>query len=111
MLRRAITNLLSNAVRYSPAGAAIRVRAIQSPREAKLTIENPAEARSPEDLRRLFTRFERGAATQHGSGDGTGLGLSIVESIMRLHGGRIVATSGAFGIRFELIFPLREAAV
>jgi len=110
MLRRAITNLLSNAVRYSPADAVIRVRAIQSPKEAKLTIENPAEALSPKDLRRLFTRFERGAAAQHGSGDGAGLGLAIVESIMRLHGGSVIAASGTFGIRFELIFPLREAA-
>ncbi len=108
MVRRAITNLLSNAVRYAPPGATIRVRASRTPVAATLAIENPAEARSPEQLRRLFNRFERGAAAE-GCSDGAGLGLSIVESIMRLHGGTVGADSGAFGIRFSLVFPPRRS--
>jgi len=108
MLRRAITNLLSNAVRYSPPGATIRVRAVQTPAEARFEVENPAKPHSPEELRRLFTRFDRGDAVQRGASDGTGLGLSIVESIMRLHRGKVSAVSGAFGIRFSLILPRSE---
>lgn len=105
MLRRAITNLLSNAVRYAPPGATIRVRATQTPVEVTLEVENPAAPRSPQELRRLFTRFDRGDAARGNFGEGTGLGLSIVESIVRLHGGRVDAASGAFGIRFSLFLP------
>ena len=107
MLRRAITNLLSNAVRYAPTGARIRVRAAQTPAAARLEVENPAPPLSPDELQRLFKRFNRGGARRD-DGDGAGLGLSIVESIMRLHGGRIEAASGDFGLRFALVFPRLE---
>ncbi len=110
MLRRAITNMLSNAVRYSPPGATICVRVGRTASEARIEVENPADTRTPEELRRLFNRFVRGDAAQRSDGDGTGLGLSIVESIMRLHGGRIEADSGAFGIRFSLTLPLQAGA-
>jgi two-component system heavy metal sensor histidine kinase CusS len=107
--RRAITNLISNAVRYSPPGALIRVIATQSAHEARVQVENPAMPLGPDELRRLFDRFNRGDKSAGRTTDGTGLGLSIVASIMRLHGGRADAESGAFGIRFTLVFPLREA--
>lgn len=109
MARRAITNLLSNAVRYAPAGAPITVRAAADARQARLSVENPALALSPEELQRLFARFARGA--DHGSGgDGTGLGLSIVDSIMRLHGGTVTADSVDGRLRFTLAFPVRSMA-
>jgi two-component system heavy metal sensor histidine kinase CusS len=119
MARRAITNLISNAVRYSPPGASIIVRAAQSASDARLEVENPAAPRSQDELRRLFARFDRGrfgagitaedVAADGADRAGLGLGLSIVESIMRLHGGRVTAESGTFGIRFSLVFPLRDA--
>jgi two-component system heavy metal sensor histidine kinase CusS len=120
MARRAITNLISNAVRYSPPGASIMVRAAQSANDARLEVENPAAPRSPDELRRLFARFDRGRfgggiAAEEVAADGAdraglGLGLSIVESIMRLHGGRVTAESGTFGVRFSLVFPLRDVS-
>lgn len=120
MARRAITNLISNAVRYAPSGASIVVRAAQSANDARLEVENSAAPRSPDELRRLFARFDRGRlgsgrAAELGVADGVdsaglGLGLSIVESIMRMHGGHVTADSGTFGIRFSLVFPLRDAA-
>jgi two-component system heavy metal sensor histidine kinase CusS len=106
MARRAITNLLSNAVRYAPPGALIRLHVAADALHVRLTMENPADAMSPEALNRLFARFSRGTSL---GGDGAGLGLSIVESIMRLHGGSVSADSGALGLRFTLAFPLRNA--
>lgn len=106
MARRAITNLLSNAVRYAPPGARIRLHVAADAQHGRLTMENPADALSPEALNRLFARFSRGTTR---GGDGAGLGLSIVESIMRLHGGSVSADSGDPGLRFTLAFPLRHA--
>jgi two-component system heavy metal sensor histidine kinase CusS len=109
MVRRAITNLLSNAVRYAPPGSPIRVHAAADARQARLTVENPSDAPSPEELKRLFARFARGA-TRDLAGDGAGLGLSIVDSIMRLHNGTVTAESSGDGLRFALVFPLAHAA-
>jgi len=110
MARRAITNLLSNAVRYAPAGALIRVCARTDAQRAQITVENPAAALSQEELQRLFARFARGASRGAASADGAGLGLSIVESIMRLHGGNVTADTDGTNVRFTLAFaPAADA--
>lgn len=105
MARRAITNLLSNAVRYAPRGSVIQLRLNANAKQVQFVVENAARAYSPEELRRLFARFARGADRPAATEDGAGLGLSIVESIMRLHGGSVTADSGDFGLRFALAFP------
>jgi two-component system, OmpR family, heavy metal sensor histidine kinase CusS len=110
MARRAITNLLSNAVRYAPRDTLIQLRLLANTEQAQLIVENAAAAHSPEELNRLFGRFARGADRTAASADSAGLGLSIVESIMRLHGGSVTADSGAYGLRFTLSFPVRHAA-
>ncbi|MBL8528562.1 MAG: heavy metal sensor histidine kinase, partial [Burkholderiales bacterium] len=106
MIRRAITNLLSNAVRHAPPGDRIVVRARSAADAAVFEVINscPAPIRSDE-LPRLFTRFARGNEPREDDRDGAGLGLAIVDSIMRLHGGVAQAESGSFGIRFTLRFP------
>lgn len=107
MARRALTNLLSNAVRYAPAGARIDLRVEGSDGEVLVTVANPAPPMSEAELQRLFGRFARGSG---GVGsEGAGLGLSIVASIMRLHGGRVQAQSQDGEIRFTLVFPPRAA--
>ncbi|MCK6430027.1 MAG: ATP-binding protein, partial [Burkholderiaceae bacterium] len=103
MARRAITNLLSNAVRYAPAGALIRVRARTDAQRAQIIVENPAGSLSQDELQRLFARFARGGRGAAGT-DGAGLGLSIVESIMRLHGGNVTADADGTQVRFTLAF-------
>ncbi|MGH6609003.1 MAG: heavy metal sensor histidine kinase [Burkholderiaceae bacterium] len=108
MARRAITNLLSNAVRYSADGAKIDVRVTPAREHVELRVENKAEALDGKDLTRLFGRFTRGADAHQMTNEGAGLGLSIVESIMRLHGGRVEAETGPHGIRFQLLFPARS---
>ncbi|MEW5882235.1 MAG: heavy metal sensor histidine kinase [Pseudomonadota bacterium] len=109
MTRRALTNLLSNALHYSPSGSRISVRLAQ-PDAARAIVEvrNPAPPMSQDELRRLFARFTRGSTA--GASDGAGLGLSIVASIMRLHGGTVTAESDPSGVCFRLSFPLEPAA-
>jgi len=109
LIRRALTNLLSNAVRYAPAGAVIRVEGHQRQDGAAVVdVTNPAPPMAPEELHRLFARFVRGSTPASGdaarAAEGVGLGLSIVESIMRLHGGHVQAESTADGLRLRLVF-------
>ena len=111
MARRAITNLLSNAVRYSEEGAAISVNVAQTAQEfVALRVENDAHSLGTDELQRLFGRFTRGPNAPQSNAEGAGLGLSIVDSIMRLHGGRVEAESGPHGVRFQLLFPASAPA-
>lgn len=110
MVRRALTNLLSNAVRYAPRDARIRIElATQASGAVTVDVSNPAPPMSAEELQRLFGRFTRGQQPVAGGAtsavDGAGLGLSIVDSIMRLHHGTVTADSTAAGVRFRLTFP------
>jgi two-component system heavy metal sensor histidine kinase CusS len=110
MVRRALTNLLSNAVRYAPRNAHIRVDITAQPSGGAIVdVSNPAPPMSAEELQRLFGRFARGpqapASGTARAPEGAGLGLSIVDSIMRLHGGALTADSTAIGVRFRLSFP------
>ena len=106
MARRAITNLVSNAVRYSPPGATVRITLANDPGGGALVqVENPAPPMATDELQRLFARFARRPQAADKDSGGIGLGLSIVESIMRLHGGTVRANSSGIGIRFTLSFP------
>ncbi|MDP2811957.1 MAG: ATP-binding protein, partial [Rhodocyclaceae bacterium] len=102
MLRRALANLLSNAIRHTPAGGTIRVGIESSGEGTKLTVENSGEPIPQEQLARIFDRFYRGDASRHDGGEGAGLGLAITRSIIRAHGGNISVRSGMEGVCFEL---------
>ncbi|MBK8759604.1 MAG: heavy metal sensor histidine kinase [Sulfuritalea sp.] len=102
MLRRALANLISNAIRHTPAGGTIRVGIESSGEGMKLSVENSGEPIPLEQTSRIFDRFYRGDASRHGSGEGAGLGLAITRSIIRAHGGDISVRSGTQGVCFEL---------
>ena len=104
MLRRALGNLLSNAIRHTGPGASVRVIIKTTTQgETCVSVENPGQDIPREHLPRLFDRFYRvDPARQEG---GTGLGLAIVKSIVEAHGGRIQATSSGGITRFQLYFP------
>lgn len=111
LLRQALTNLLSNAVRHAPDGASVGVRLRKEDNgSAMIAVHNGGPPIAAEHLPRLFDRFYQvDPSRTHGAGQGTGLGLSIVQSIMALHGGTamIESTKGA-GTTATLLFPAEE---
>jgi len=102
MLRRALANLISNAIRHTPAGGSIRVGIAASDSGITLAIENSGEPIAPEHLPRIFDRFYRADPSRHRSHEGAGLGLAITRSIVQAHGGEISVRSTADGVRFEV---------
>ncbi len=105
MLRRALSNLLSNAIRYTPENSQVTVRLGQSKKGTTIVVQNPGTPLPAEHLSRVFDRFYRTDPSRQRSGEGAGLGLAIVKSIIESHGGRIVATSDASGTRFSISLP------
>lgn len=107
LFQRAVGNLLSNAIRYTPAGKTITVTLIRdADGSARLTVADTGSGIAPDDLPRVFDRFYRSseARTQHT--DGTGLGLAIVRSIMELHRGSVsIASEPGRGTSVTLHFP------
>lgn len=115
LLRRAISNLLSNALRYTPDGQYVKVQLGQEAAggRAVLSVINPGEGIAAEHLPHLFDRFYRvdpSRQRQHrGEGDGAGLGLAITRSIVRAHGGDIQVTSADGKTCFSLLLPTDAA--
>jgi PAS domain S-box-containing protein len=106
-----LTNLVSNAYKYTPAGGAIRVEASAAGDLVRVAVHDTGIGIAPEDLARLFTRFYRVDSSLTREIGGTGLGLSIVKSIVELHGGSVSveSTSGA-GSTFAFTLPVANAA-
>ena len=109
MLRRAISNVISNALRYTPEGMSIAVAIEEDSGAVSLTVANPGKAIPAEHLPRLFDRFYRVDGSRQRFSDGVGLGLAITRSIMRAHGGDADVRSDAAGTVFTLTFPRRLA--
>ena len=106
MLRRALGNLVSNALRHTPAGGSIRVEIRRDEALLRIQVRNTGEPIAAADLARLFERFYRvDGARQHDAGEGTGLGLSITRAIARAHGGEVSAASNDGLTTFSLYFP------
>lgn len=106
MLRRAISNLLSNALRHAPTGSAVTVRLASAPGGVRINVANQGDPISPELLPRLFDRFFRAdKARVHLDSEGAGLGLAITQAIARAHGGTAHARSDAGFNVFEVELP------
>jgi len=106
MLRRALSNLLSNAIRHTPRERSVGVQIErQDSGEVELWVENPGEDIEPEHLPRLFDRFYRVDASRQKAGEGAGLGLAITKSIVEAHQGKIRAYSANGSTRFAITFP------
>lgn len=111
MLRRAISNLVSNAVRHSQPNSVIEVRLTSSPQAITLGVENTGDAIPPEQLGRVFDRFYRADVSRQRSDEGAGLGLAITRSIARAHKGEVTVVSEGNRTRFLISLPgMTEAA-
>ncbi|WP_332888882.1 MULTISPECIES: heavy metal sensor histidine kinase [Haliea] len=106
MLRRAISNLLSNAIRHTPSGGRVQIRlAAASNHEVSLSVQNPGPGIPAEHLAKIFDRFYRVDPSRTRQSEGAGLGLAIVRSIVKAHGGRVEAASAQNKTTFTLFLP------
>jgi len=105
MLHRALSNLLSNALRYTPDGEVIRVGIEASGQGVVLSVGNPGATIAEQHLPRLFDRFYRvDPARREGNPSNAGLGLAITRSIVEAHRGEILCRSSAGWTSFEILF-------
>ncbi|MGE8508285.1 heavy metal sensor histidine kinase [Paraburkholderia sp. DD10] len=110
LLRRAVSNLISNALDHAFAGTAVELSLYDSPKYVAIEVANHGPAIPQEHADRIFERFYRVDAARHGSARNAGLGLAIVKSIMELHRGKVDVASSADRTTFTLYFR-REIAV
>ena len=96
LFRRALSNLLQNAIEHSAAGARLVVTITRRDGALWIAVANPGETIAAPHLPRLFDRFYRVDSSRHATADihGHGLGLAIVKAVATMHGGTTLATSG-----------------
>lgn len=111
MLRRVISNLLSNAIRYTPENQTIDITVRSEDGLAQMTIANPGSPIPPEHLPKLFDRFYRVDPSRQRHSEGAGLGLAIVKSIVEAHDGTISASSECGYTIFTVLLPTNSLAI
>lgn len=105
LLQRAVTNLLSNAIRHANEGSTIDIAIASSGGRTTLAVTNEGEVIDPANLDRIFDRFYRVDPARSREGGGSGLGLAIVRSIAQAHGGQVSVRSESGHSTFTLSFP------
>jgi signal transduction histidine kinase len=107
-IRQVVFNLLANAVKFTPEGGAVDVRASRLNGEVRVSVSDTGPGVAPEDHERIFEEFQQ-TDVGLGHGEGTGLGLSLSKRLVELHGGRIWIDSelGA-GSTFVFTLPARS---
>jgi len=103
-VRRALLNLLDNAIKHGRHGGQVRVRAAVQDGLVKLSVIDNGPGIGRRDRKRVFGRFQRGQTESAG----TGLGLYVVEQVAQAHGGRVdLVTEENRGCTFTLVLPVR----
>ena len=113
-LGQVMSNLLSNACKYSPQGARVTIRVREEVAAVRVDVSDTGIGISPEDQERLFTKFSRADNSSTHEVSGSGLGLYITKHLIEAHGGRIWASSEiGLGATFSFTWPKagQEAAV
>lgn len=108
MLRRALANLLSNAIRHATERGHVTVRIDTEGSAVLVAVENSGAPIPGEHRARIFDRFYRADPARHRDGEGAGLGLAITRAIARAHGGDITVACGEGSVRFTLALPVGE---
>ena len=111
-LHRVLTNLISNALKFTPSGGRVWLEASAEAHHLKIMVSDTGTGIPPQKLQNLFTRFTGAEGVKHGhSGLGTGLGLSICRELIEQHGGKVWAESEwKHGTRVSFTLPLGGSA-
>jgi signal transduction histidine kinase len=106
-IRQVLQNLLSNAIRYTPANGIITIVLSTTLEIAKIRVEDTGSGIKPENLPRVFDRFYQEDSSRNRQHKGTGLGLAIAQAIVQAHGGEISVSSPGInqGSRFTITLP------
>jgi signal transduction histidine kinase len=104
-LAQVLANLLSNAVRYTPRGGVITVKAERRPDDILVSVANTGEPIPPDELDHVFERFYRVEKSRDRAHGGAGIGLAIVKQLVESTGGRVGAESGDGQTRFWFSLP------
>jgi signal transduction histidine kinase len=109
-LQQAVSNLLSNALKFTPRGGRIEVRVDRTDRWARLRVTDTGAGIDPAFLPFLFDRFRQADSSRTRTHGGLGLGLAIVKHVVERHGGTITAESEGVGrgSTFTLVLPLQQ---
>ncbi|MCP1575384.1 two-component system heavy metal sensor histidine kinase CusS [Herbaspirillum rubrisubalbicans] len=111
LLRRAVGNLVANAIRYTPVDGVITLQASLTEGATIIEVANPGPGIAPAQVERIFDRFYRADPSRSSAGGSSGLGLAIVRTIMALHGGQAsVHSEPGRQTVFALRFPTGQAS-
>ena len=106
-IERVLSNLVGNALRHTPSGGSVHLRAVGVAQTVHIEVADTGEGISPEDLPYVFDQFYRGEKSRSRATGGAGLGLAIARRIVAAHGGEIeVESNMGQGARFSLVLPL-----
>lgn len=106
LLRRAVENVLRNAIRYSPEKSAIELNVAETERDVVIEVRDYGPGVPPEALTRIFDPFFRVEEARTANGGASGLGLSIAKRAVQVHHGTIMASNAAPGLHVQITIPL-----
>ena len=109
-LRQAVSNLLGNAIKYTPSGGTVWLKATQEGGDVAIRVQDTGIGIAPDMLPRIFELFTQEARASEAAPGGLGIGLAIVREIAVLHGGAVQARSGGVGRGAEFMLRLPRTA-
>ena len=110
-VRRALGNLVDNAVKYTPAGGKVALSLLAGDGHARIVVQDTGIGVDPADAARIFDPFVRLDAARSRDAGGSGLGLALVRAIAAAHGGTVdVESTPGAGSRFTIRLPLAPPA-
>jgi signal transduction histidine kinase/ligand-binding sensor domain-containing protein/CheY-like chemotaxis protein len=109
-VEKIVTNLVSNAIKFTPSGGSVDVALTQEGAYARLVVTDTGPGIPPEHIPHVFERFYQVDESTTRAQPGTGIGLALAKELVELHGGTIAVTSGRDGTTFAATLPLGDAS-
>ena len=109
-LRQVLLNVLTNAIKFTPAGGRVEISTSAQPGEAQIVVQDTGTGIAPEDIPRVLEPFTQVGPDKGGTREGTGLGLPISKKLVELHGGRFaIASALNVGTTVTIVLPVQRA--